>query len=238
MHYTNIFTTQAYPILSHNPTLLNLYSHSKKHKEKKWEGKVVRQLISPFYRDKLFGDKLKLFTKSCLVIFKNKNLFNFYFPSAQYIYTKSYEFYQISAQKKSFAIVIKSGSSNLIVHLPETLSLNLLDFLEKGRPDPTYFCCIDFITYLFGEYKEPNVFNTNSWIFEKLLDQNKLKAGDVISISYIKKNEKQILHLAIYLGSGLYLSIWGTTRELRVATLLTMQKIYHGNTLYMLKHKS
>jgi hypothetical protein len=103
------------------------------------------------------------------------------------------------------------------------------------------FDCGSFAHFMAGVPYTSGIFNPEDWDISLLVDESEQKAGDIIMIGgdedYTVQNtdvQKTITHLAVYLGSGLYLSKFGASGKLIVANIEEMKKGFGGTTVYRL----
>jgi cell wall-associated NlpC family hydrolase len=92
------------------------------------------------------------------------------------------------------------------------------------------------VSHNFGQ------FNPEEWDISPLVNESEQKAGDVILIGgdedYTVQDahvRKTITHLAVYLGSGFYLSKFGVSGKLIVANIEEMKKGFGGTAVYRLR---
>ncbi len=55
-----------------------------------------------------------------------------------------------------------------------------------------------------------------------------MKAGSVI---FLESGENRFLHAAVYIGYGLYISVWGAGGDLEVATLKSMERDFYAERI-------
>lgn len=130
-------------------------------------------------------------------------------------------------------ILIKDNNSDIYLseQLTDNFKSNLLKFLKEGRKDPTY-CCIDFFQDMLN-------------IKRQAVNQNFLKQYKIIPFQdedsltpetgIIIYNGREIVHWAIYLGFGLYISLAGKKGPLLLSDLIQLRKIYQANKTAILE---
>lgn len=149
--------------------------------------------------------------------------------------TKSAETIQLLSKKtlSNGDIVVKP----LHTKLPSEIIKSILNFIKQGRTE-LGFCCIDFIELLYGKYEK----KLNYCEFDT---EKSISPGDVVCLTYVKKTEQDkdlprfvknnLSHIMLYLGSKLYLSLFGSVGPLRVASLQTMRQNYQSEDVIVLK---
>lgn len=135
------------------------------------------------------------------------------------------------------------------VDLPPLLQQNFLAFLRSGRPDPA-FCCFDFISSLFGTYTPATVnsFDIGAWTITEW-NEAKLAIGDVVAmithaacLHEEPQTERSLggrwKHAALYLGTGLYLSLMGRKGPLMVTTMEHLKRGYETDHVLALNMRT
>lgn len=191
-------------------------------------------------------------TKPCLTIFDEKvsfrgiadkiitievNRFHLTFP-------RKLREKAIKSEIEKIQIFFKSESFIHLVNMPEKVNRNLLRFFVYNKNRPPSFCCVDFVTFIFGMYaeNEVNKFQRKNWNFYRF-QKKYLFEGDAICLG--RKNSKRpncllpgkILHFALYIGNGLYLSVFGNNGPLKAATLNAMKTLYNANEVHQMYPK-
>jgi len=110
------------------------------------------------------------------------------------------------------------------------LQLNLTPQIKKGivkvlnryhRKQKLSFSCYQFVNLVYGVNRR---YGTKWWkMFWKVETSHKRrKVGDVVFL--VDHAENMFYHSAIYIGFGLYLSVYGAGGDLEVATLKDMMR--------------
>lgn len=132
------------------------------------------------------------------------------------------------------------------VDLPQKIYKNLHKFILNGRPERG-FCCVDFVTYLFEKYSPQfhNSLNINEWeiapfnasqiaIGEAVLIHNNMKPFQLNenenNVKWSELKHLDVQHFAIYIGSKIYLSLFGKRGPLAFTTLTELQRFYSINS--------
>jgi hypothetical protein len=129
-------------------------------------------------------------------------------------------------------IVIKSQGEDVVVTLPSNLQSKLLEYLTSGAPSEP-FDCSSFVHFLYNiEYQFAH-FDASKWDINVLASEEELAIGQAILINESDSDySKNITHLAIYMGEGLYLSKFGRSGKLIVATLESQKVGFGGDTAW------
>jgi hypothetical protein len=111
------------------------------------------------------------------------------------------------------------------LRLSDRIEQAITCFLQKHQGQGTVLDCYDFVCQTFGvsEHKKAVLlrhWTVHPWWYRK-------KPGDPILL--INTKEQQFRHAAIYLGHGLYLSVYGKGGDLEVSTLRDMRREFKTN---------
>lgn len=161
------------------------------------------------------------------------------------------------ASATKLQILLKSTSETneiqltpLHTQLPLEQQKNLLEIIKQGRPTPG-FCCLHFVDYMFGRYQQPNYtqldykkYVCTAFAIQKLcLDalDNLLAPGDAICLmrkfradKIEESMRKHYDHFALYLGHGLFASLYGSIGGIVISTLQEMRYFTpHGGVAFI-----
>lgn len=132
------------------------------------------------------------------------------------------------------SILIIAGNQCISNRLSDHFKSNLLRFLKEGRKNEKGYCCFDFFQDMYNhKRKKTAYFEPNEWIQSPFENESALKPGQGIGIY----NDERFLHLACYLGQGVYLYLAGDSGPLIVSTLDEMNRWHNGKYLCLLTSK-
>lgn len=117
------------------------------------------------------------------------------------------------------------------IKLTPVLQTGVLKFLREyhARGD-IRFDCYSFARYVYGvdlghrQRVWPDFWNTRP-----ILQLRCRQVGDVVFL--VRSESQTFCHAAIYIGRGLYISVYGGGGDLEVATLRSMLHDFHANTV-------
>lgn len=133
-------------------------------------------------------------------------------------------------------VFIQKGSIFEKVPLKEDIFTNLKSFLTQASSSSLPgFCCVDFVNLLFEKFRKENLneFDAEQWS-TYTFEEKELVEGDAIATGIKKEHETSLNHFAMYLGSGLYLSVGGINGDLIITGLEPMKKMYEANSAMLL----
>lgn len=148
------------------------------------------------------------------------------------VYKKEDELGQLQDQEcKSFAdvkdvqILVQKWyfptTKFLDLELPTTLKQGIIKTLKlyngMGNKD---FCCFSFVCLVGGVEQENTA--TNTWDFHNYHWWDR-KVGDTV---FLLNEKPDGAHTALYIGHGLYISVYGKGGDLEIATLRDMKKTW------------
>ncbi len=113
----------------------------------------------------------------------------------------------------------------LRLKLNAEIKKSIVDFLHQYHAKHNIdFDCYSFAVLVRGLKQHSKSYLWGLWDFHRprLLP----KVGDVLF--FLSENRKRFRHAAIYIGYGLYLSVYGGGGDLEVATLKDMKKDYEA----------
>jgi len=116
------------------------------------------------------------------------------------------------------------------IDFPQALLEKLKDYFKLQPELDGDFDCSSFVHYLNDIPYQFPVFKKKDWIFNQLIT-DELSPGDAIAISS-SFEENSLVHLAVYVDSGIYLSKFGSTGDLIFATLEEMKKGFGGQAVF------
>lgn len=139
----------------------------------------------------------------------------------------------ILPQQLSIGVQTEQGKKT--IQLPQPLEKKLLSYLTFG-PASQPFDCGSFVHYLYGISYIPGEFEKSLWQANLLRDESELKPGEVVAVSERDiADRRSIVHFALALGDGLYLSKFGTLGSLIVTDLSALQHTFEGEYVFTLK---
>lgn len=157
---------------------------------------------------------------------------------------KPFEYYKISdlSNTESVEVCMRSDTGLESIDLPQSILDKLAEYIRNeslgtlGEFDCASFAhFVSDVPYTFGK------FDSMKWNLDLLSDESVLKIGDTVMITDdtydIEKGESAntaIRHFALYLGSGLYISKFGTGGKLMVARLDEMKNGFDGTKAFKL----
>ena len=130
----------------------------------------------------------------------------------------------ISGDYTEVMIEVFDGGKTDTIILPSHISIELISFLKSGRP-PKYNC-VDFINQLFNKWCKLNEYDSGLWSNNPIVSEQELCVGDAIMMTENIDFTKP-LHFALYIGLGLYMSLW-TSSPIIVSGLEVMQQTYRS----------
>lgn len=118
------------------------------------------------------------------------------------------------------------------ISLPEGILANIGWFLTQRGERPVD--CNGFVHYLNGVNYVFGTFHYAQWDISEFLNDETIKVGESI---LMRDSVKDTKHLAIYLGSGLYLSKGGPKGDLVVTSLESMRSLWGGKEVVVIRPK-
>ena len=155
-----------------------------------------------------------------------------------------FDFYKISnlSNTQGVEVVMRSGTGLERIDLPDEMLKRIAQYIRDESGEPLKdFDCASFAHYVSGVPYEFGNFDPQKWNVHPLPDESNFKPGDIVMIvstdnpSSFEANK--IVHFAVYLNSGLYISKFGRTGKLIVASLEEMKKGFQGNYAYQVTLK-
>jgi hypothetical protein len=130
---------------------------------------------------------------------------------------------------------IEVNGQTLPVTLPAPMHAKLIEYFQTQPNFKTHFDCSSFahfindIPYFFSQ------FHFHKWSYAEITSEEELAVGNTIAMCTTNNVlDMEITHLAIYLGHHLYLSKFGPSGKLVVATLAEMRKSFEGDFTFKL----
>ncbi len=130
-------------------------------------------------------------------------------------------------------VLVRRYLQNKILKLPADLKLAMIHFLREyhGKINME-FDCYAFANLVKGVQVHKVRYMVNFWkLFPKPWIIN---FGSVI---FFCNGRSHFHHAAIYIGSGLYISVYGAGGDLEVTTLKAMKRDYRANEVVLAKPK-
>lgn len=146
------------------------------------------------------------------------------------IYLHSLEPLNLFDHARLYFFVTESEGHRKRVILPPEMNSRIIAYLKAGGAPSVPFDCNCFAHFMNGKEYEFNRFSYSEWQIEEYSSEKNLVPGSTILIGHDRTN---ITHLAIFLGSGFYLSKFGTCGPLIVTTLDQMKKGFGGNVVFV-----
>jgi hypothetical protein len=123
------------------------------------------------------------------------------------------------------------------LEIPQKLTQRLAEYL-RTRPDRGQeFECGSFVHYLMGIPFTLNGFDENKWEITPYMSEEEMLPGFTILVYNPPEDNRELKHIAMYLGRGLYLSKFGGAPVLLVTTLEEMKKGYKAAKVLVLVPK-
>lgn len=123
---------------------------------------------------------------------------------------------------------IKLGILSFPLVLPTHLERAVREVLGRYHAKGNIaFDCYAFANYVAGLPVHPVRFLEKFW--STRLYSGRSRAGDVVF--FTEESTQTFLHAALYLGFGLYISIWGAGGDFEIATLSDMKHGYGATTV-------
>ena len=152
-----------------------------------------------------------------------------------------FKMHNLSNTQKLEILMKKDGKLHTVA-LPTTTLERIAEYLRKSSseswPD---IDCSGFAHFANGIPWKAGVFDLNRWNMTILDEETMLRPGDTVCITQSSPSAAHrmgnIVHFAIFLGEGLYLSKFGMHGPLIVTTLEEMERGYHGDQAYLAKPK-
>jgi hypothetical protein len=109
--------------------------------------------------------------------------------------------------------------------LPESIGARLLEYLNFG-PQTRPFDCFDFAHWVVGMPHVHGVFEWTQWHFQDVLDGRDFEVGDLAGVGLVGDAGKmrEVKHLGVYIGNGLFLWKFGPNHGLFVSDLAAMKE--------------
>jgi hypothetical protein len=131
---------------------------------------------------------------------------------------------------KSIQIYQQSFDGNIQpLELPERVSTRLLEYLNYG-PQTRPFDCFDFAHWIAGVPHVHGVFEWKRWVFQDVANGRDFEVGDLAGVGRAGEQGqmREVRHLGVYIGNGLFLWKFGTKNGLFVSDLASMQMGFEG----------
>lgn len=120
------------------------------------------------------------------------------------------------------------------IHIPAEVKAAILEFLRSYHAQQDIsFDCYTFANLVKGVGAHKVPFMLQYWDTHRL--PWRLSVGSVV---FLLSGENHFHHAAVYVGFGLYLSVWGAGGDLEIATLKTMKRDYGAERVMLAVPKS
>lgn len=161
------------------------------------------------------------------VLFKTHRIFLVDDKEKLEITTPHLPIYKVYSQVN---IIIQSNGSitDITNSLPENYKNAIYNVVLNRRLFPSEYCCIDFAKDALGIYSEETINESGDWDVSEF-EEKSLNPGDAIVITGANQ---ELLHYAIYLTNGIYLSIFGSVSPITASNLEETMKAYNGVNAY------
>ena len=139
---------------------------------------------------------------------------------------------------QSVEVLMRSETGFERITLPEKMLERIAQYIREESKSPLKdFDCSSFVHFVADVPHEFAHFDAEKWNITPL-DESALKAGDIAMIvdtdNPASFETSKIMHLAIYLGSNLYISKFGDSGKLIIANMEEMKKGFNGNHGYQI----
>lgn len=143
---------------------------------------------------------------------------------------------QIENYYHNLGIFLKKDDNICEIPINPAIRNNLLTLLKAKKQLPEKFCCMDFVNFLYGKYRDLNKLSFSDWNIEYLTDINTLLPEQVFMISR-SANPELFTHFAVYLGQGKYLSQFNNSGPVLITDIDAFFWAYDGDYLFRLTAK-
>lgn len=115
--------------------------------------------------------------------------------------------------------------------VPDSIKNGIMEFINRYHLEPDmFFDCYSFANMVFGIKQNLCSELLNFW--ELKPKRRFSRTGELVFITIDGKDYKEFRHAAIYLGFGLYISVYGAGGGLEVSTLKNMKKFFGGDKVF------
>lgn len=126
-------------------------------------------------------------------------------------------------------VFVRKYRRNIILQLPDDLKQAILTFLRDYHAKINMeFDCYAFANLVKGHEVHPVRYMVAFW--DRHRKPWRMSPGKVL---FYCSGETNFHHAAIYIGSGLYISVYGAGGDLEVATHRNMKRDYHAKSVYL-----
>jgi hypothetical protein len=147
-----------------------------------------------------------------------------------------FSYYQLKdlSNTKKVELLIRDAEGAKRVGLPIAMLDRLGEYLRTERDLTDYNMDCSAFAHLLNDIPHQFAkFDPNRWDLLLLSNEDDLKIGDTVLLSTGESAlGSEIVHFAIYIGDGLYISKFGTSGSLITTTLEEMRKGFGGEFLF------
>lgn len=127
---------------------------------------------------------------------------------------------------------LRWGSLVRRFNLPASVLKGVAIYLEQyHQQGHMFFDCYAFANLVAGVEPHPCSEAYAFWVMTRRKKGLRRRAGDTIFLVEDTSEGRRFKHAAVYIGSGLYVSVYGAWGVLRFSTLRHMQESFGGNRI-------
>ena len=130
------------------------------------------------------------------------------------------------------SFILLSQDKEQVLRLPKRLRISIAWFLEQYHAKVNMdYMCFDFGYHVaYGKDKAVSEFDDGDWDCRAFNPKQPLKQGNILMLHQGRMDGiTSFVHAAVYLGKGLFISIYGAGGNLEVSTLEAMKRDFDAH---------